>query len=250
MPDTKFSQLTNGNPALIADAIPTDRVDINGKNVSVTAGSIAALTTTISGVTVSGTPALGQVLTAADGTTASWQTPTPPVGGVVVAVLPFQPLTKSNNLVPIANTACQLVPGSAIIFPVSSSKIEVSVTTGPLAVSSMTVARTLPRSLTVIDFTAITFGGNASPTLPANTISQSDAIALVIDNQHDYWFLIYGHTGGIYHIDGTAISAIPMPFYGGYMGSGAGDLTHTSPIQNPPVPSGNLSCWLVSWLKA
>jgi len=43
MPNEKISQLTNGNPAQASDAIPTDRVDISGINVSVTAGSIASL---------------------------------------------------------------------------------------------------------------------------------------------------------------------------------------------------------------
>src|SRR5208337_5327322 len=43
MANEKISQLTNGNPALATDVIPTSRVDVNGVNVSVTAQSIANL---------------------------------------------------------------------------------------------------------------------------------------------------------------------------------------------------------------
>lgn len=165
---------------------------------------------------------------------------------IVVTALNLQ-TNKTADYTPTAGTAFQQFTQDMIISFPSKWTVSFHVDTGPLAVTSMTIARTNPGSLAVIDFTPITFGGSKTLTVASSTLVKSDVIALQIDSQHDYWFLLYGYNGSHYWL--SAYSAGGKS-YGGYMNGGVVDLTNTNPIQNPASPSGILSQWVVSWQAA
>lgn len=176
---------------------------------------------------------------------------TTPVGvapGTPVVVTEFNPVTnKTNDYTSIANSAFQQFTQDMIVSFPKQWTVSFYVKTGTLAVTSMTLARTNPGSQAVIDFTTITFGGSPSLNVASDTLVKSDVIAMPIDSQHDYWFLIYGYNGSHYTLSALASGG---KSYGGYMGGGVADLTRTNPIQNPASPSGTLSQWIVSWQAA
>jgi hypothetical protein len=99
--DKTIDELVSGNPAQAGDLIPIARNMPPYTTYNVTAGSIAALG--LSGVTVSGTPSTGQVLTAIDGATASWQATVTSVGlaGTAnqITVTGTSPITGSGSWV-------------------------------------------------------------------------------------------------------------------------------------------------------
>jgi hypothetical protein len=99
--------------------------------------------------------------------------------------------------------------------------------------TAITVLRTLPDSLAVIDSTAVTFGGSASPTMAAG-LNTSDAIALALDAQHDYYVMAYNDSGdssyfGISPAFGDSYSSAEG-LIGGYIGGG--DYTAVNPVGN------------------
>ncbi len=167
--------------------------------------------------------------------------------GQNIAVPPF----NINNLTQpsgyISSTYCQIVPQNQIMALPARWTITVSAPSST-ATTQWGVARTLPGSYTVIDITPITFqGGNASPTLSSG-LNTSDAVSLQIDNSHDYWFFVYGSTNVKLNCSAT-IGVNVGAFIGGYMSGSPYDWFTASPtaVPNPPVPSGNLTCWLYSW---
>ena len=82
------------------------------------------------------------------------------------------------------------VSASGILQTPARWKITVNVATGPISWQNWVVARTLPGSLTVIDYTPITWGGTQNPTMSTG-LNTSDAVTLQIDTAHDYWFMGY-----------------------------------------------------------
>lgn len=85
-------------------------------------------------------------------------------------------------------TARTRVSAIEIAYPSASGfAVELDIDVGPFALAGIVVKRTLAGSTAVLDTTTITFGGSATPSLPAG-ISVSDWINVPLDAQHDYHF--------------------------------------------------------------
>jgi hypothetical protein len=112
------------------------------------------------------------------------------------------------------STNVQVFFANSIVSTPTSWKIEFIVTTafgGPLG--EVVCLRTLKNSLTTVDVTPITFGGNPTPTFSVG-VQVSDAISLPIDILHDYYI---GFTGPVFGDNGvisSASSAVPTVFAG------------------------------------
>lgn len=124
------------------------------------------------------------------------------------------------------NTAFNKLSGDALYNFPASWKIRALLTAGSVHVAACKVLRTLKGSTTVIDSTAVTFGGSATPTLSVGE-TDSDPITLTLDSTHDYWVATYidtvsspttflanvtnsGFAGGYASGDHTADSTIPV----------------------------------------
>jgi hypothetical protein len=173
--------------------------------------------------------------------------PTLVAAGQNVASPPFNTANITLPAGYISETYCQLVPQNQIMsYPARWTISVIAPSSTPT--TQWGVARTLPGSYAVIDITPITFqSGNASPTL-ASGLNTSDAISLQIDNAHDYWFFVYGTTNVQLNCS-SAVGANVGAFVGGYMNGSPYDWFTASPtvVPNPPVPSGNFTCWLYAW---
>jgi hypothetical protein len=111
--------------------------------------------------------------------------------GTNVADLPSTTMgNHGTGLNTDAVTYSFLVCASGIVATPAKWTITVNVATGPIAWQNWVVARTLPGSLTVIDYTPITWGGTQNPTMSTG-LNTSDPVALQIDTAHDYWFMAY-----------------------------------------------------------
>ena len=200
-----------------------------------------------------------------DTATITWANPS---AGIVKASVVSSPTPAGENIVPIiwtygteesgsAENGTTAFPTAVTIFPAASiqsypsySKITINVQSGSSASAvgfgAIVLARTLPGSLSVVDFTPITFGGSPTPTL-ALGYHTSDSIALQIDAAHDYYFMAwssYPQTGVV-----TGLNASGAGYFGGNMGDGTSNLTSTSPIQNPTVVNQKGS-WVARWQSA
>jgi hypothetical protein len=218
MADKKISELVDGYPALSTDKVPVAR-----------AGSDQSLTT--------------QELTERPGKN--------------IVHLP----TLNNVSMPgsvyshcgiNAGSCLQGISASAIQSTPAKWKVSVLVAVGPMNVTHFVIARTLPNDLNVIDFTPITFGGSASPTL-ATGVNTSDAISLQIDTTHDYWFLVYGPSQTNFYFTANAQNmnnGLVDAFFAGQAPSIPGDITAITPIV-PAVSSGSvMGSWIVNWQAA
>lgn len=77
-------------------------------------------------------------------------------------------------------------------FPVSGAwKIKLLFTAGSPQIGNMVVLRTAINSLVVIDSTSVTIGGVSNPTLVTPALVETDAVALALDNTHNYYFMIF-----------------------------------------------------------
>lgn len=78
----------------------------------------------------------------------------------------------------------------------TSFVFDFNITAGSTAVSfdNIKFRRTLHGSSTFIDSTTVTFGGSATPNLTAGR-TLSDAIAVTLDSEHDYYILMHVTTG-------------------------------------------------------
>jgi hypothetical protein len=178
--------------------------------------------------------------------------------GATVADLPAS--TMSNNgagLNTDAVTYSYLVTASGILNTPLRWKVGINVGTGPISFQNWVVARTLPGSLTVVDYTPITFGATSNPTL-ATGLHMSDAITLQIDTAHDYWFMAYSvhqsavfmlSVGGQYgpNSQGGVISGgtgKTSPYFNDYTDGAAG-----SPNTIVP-PNTAFGLWLSPWQAA
>lgn len=154
-----------------------------------------------------------------------------------------------------ATIVCR-VPGSTLISFPSSSKVSISVVAHAGSVTATltncVLARTAINSLTVLDYTPVTWGGTQNPVLPLGT-NTSDAINLQLDPNHDYWFLFFSPliSGNDYQLvcssNGGCIEGGRSKATGG--GGGGADFTSTNPL-----PSDLLSLFdqvpLLSWVAA
>lgn len=166
MPSLPISGLTAGNPAQSSDLLPMER---SGVTYYVTAGSIAALGST----------------SVPSGTN----------------IMPGNTFTGQSGQAGANNTYMTQFPGAAVMTPSPSGcKVGMSILlTGPLKIGQMTFFVTAVGSDVVISSTAVTIGGQASPsvTIPGGTSRNvqytflTDTIAVSIDNQHDYYFVIF-----------------------------------------------------------
>jgi hypothetical protein len=88
-------------------------------------------------------------------------------------------------------TNMMFIPAGNILSTASNFTVRLRVVAGQtLVITHFRLLRTLPNSLSVIDFTPITFGSTENATLSAG-LNTSDAITKAIDPNHDYWFLMY-----------------------------------------------------------
>jgi hypothetical protein len=159
------------------------------------------------------------------------------------------------NAMETYSTAVCIFPAQLIQANPSKWKVTINVYdsgVGDINFDDFAIVRTLPGSLTVIDFTPITFGGNHSFSLPPG-YNTSDAISLPIDPLHDYYFMlhsVYKQTSVTTQLICLNMASAPA-FAAGVMGGGIVDEIGTSPIQNPVVPSGlTEGVWIVSWQAA
>jgi hypothetical protein len=77
-----------------------------------------------------------------------------------------------------------------LTFP-ASWKVRMLFTGGNATYGAIVVKRTLTYSLTVINTTAMTIGGNASGTLTSPGLIETDAVSLQLDSTHDYWVIMF-----------------------------------------------------------
>ena len=149
----------------------------------------------------------------------------------------------------VSSTGVVMFPASSISVFASHWKITIDVLSASIAFDDFSVARTLPGSLNVIDWTPVTFGGTNGPTLAAG-MHTSDSINLQIDAAHDYYFMCHEPTGsaGANRLVSTDYSGT---YPGGTMGNGTVDQIGVSPIQNPLFTGVlNSGMWIVSWQAA
>lgn len=94
-------------------------------------------------------------------------------------------------------TLCMRILGGTLLNLATSWKVALRIVSGSLDVNAGVVLRTLPGSTTVIDSTPVTFNSGASypQTLSAGDVV-SDAISLALDNDHDYYVLLFFPTSG------------------------------------------------------
>jgi len=139
-------------------------------------------------------PSNGQVLTY-NGGASKWENSAPP-GGVPSGT----PVINMGNQAPVAlgplgatYSLFLKISGRSLNCLPSSWKVRIQRGSGS-HFSACVILRTLADSATVVDSTAVTFGGSATPTLSAGQ-NLSDAIALALDTTHDYWVCAYNDTG-------------------------------------------------------
>lgn len=119
------------------------------------------------------------------------------------------------------------IPGRLILNMVSSWKVRFYAAPdsgNDSLIASMRVFKTAIDSLTVLTTTSYTVGGSATPTLTHDTYTLSDAIAIALDNSHDYWVMIRLDPASaqtvVFGWSGAAVSAgssTVAPILGGYI---------------------------------
>lgn len=116
----------------------------------------------------------------------------PPVLGSVFPVMDVFWSSPLSTFDAFPWTVITRVPGSSLVtFPTESSiTIRIAANGGQTlgTIQNCCVKRTARDSTTVIDSTAITFGGTQNPTLGVGAFT-SDPIKLVLDSDHDYFFM-------------------------------------------------------------
>jgi hypothetical protein len=196
----KISQMTNGNPAQTGDEIPINR---GGANFSVTAASISAL----SG---GGVPSGMNVWPGGYG---GWVTNNPQA--VVVG----------------GNTVANMLPGRLASSMPAQWKVSLKAFSGTCVLDAASIATCNADSETILSQTPITFGGFSPPVSFTAGIT-SDAIALQIDANHDYYLLLY--------FDGSSSDLLmwqsniwaDAPFGGIYSGT---NMTTATSISDPSL---------------
>lgn len=222
MANLKISQLTAGAPAQLTDVLPIERGGVP-PNYSLMVSDILAL--------AAGAPNVAAI---------PWSSQSGDLGGTVDA----------------ASTAVYVVPAGMILATPATWTISFVVpSAGSITFDDCAVARTLPGSHAVVDWTNITLGGPFPITLSPGYIT-SDTISLQIDAVHDYYFMVHAtYPQSHYELASLTAAGNTQPFYAGFhagsMGDGVTNEIGTSPIQNPAFGGGELAgLWLAAWTAA
>jgi hypothetical protein len=180
--------------------------------------------------------------------------------GANVSELPWNSFNRgSGTTLPTAGyTYCQVMYGDSIIGtpPATAWRVSLNVTTVlSAAIVEMCVIRTLKGSLTTVDVTPITFGGSATPLFATTGVQISDAMSLVIDPAHDYYFCFTGNAfGGSGNIAANDQSSNPT--YTSYAGNVNSATPRSSawvssiPAIGTAFPLGFGSYFLCGWVAA
>lgn len=178
--------------------------------------------------------------------------------GAMVADLPCTTMgNHGTGLNTDAVTYSFMVSASGILQTPAKWTITVNVAVGPIAWQNWVVARTLPGSLTVIDYTPITWGGTQNPTMSAG-LNTSDTVTLQLDTAHDYWFMAYSvhQTGKTMYSVGSQYGANSQ---GGVVTGGTGNTApyfndYTNGAAGVPgtvvPPNTAFGLWLSPWQAA
>lgn len=184
---------TGGNTPAISVAAATSAalgvVKPDGTIITVAAGAITVpqATNAIFGVVkVDGTTitAAGGVISAAGGAGLV-------SGACFLLAMPAQGVSSNVNWenITLTNAWSGL---SLNYFPASGAwKIKLLFTAGSPQIGNMVILRTAINSLVVIDSTSVTIGGVSNPTLVTPGLVETDAVALALDNTHNYYFMIF-----------------------------------------------------------
>lgn len=191
--------------SLVEDDLPPITFDAIGSGTNATAtmhvGSGASLdatgtgtidATAVGGITVTGTPTSGQVLTATSGSAADWQTPSGGGGGATGAnILPIgNPVSTDHTF--SGSSELIRIPYNLLTATATKLKITWSISSGQQNVGAA-VLRTLPPGSNTFDAgsTVITWSGSATPTFNAPSDNQSDAITFTVDGTKDIAVIIF-----------------------------------------------------------
>jgi hypothetical protein len=220
---------------VLANAPSVPVTSVFGRTGAVTAQTGDYTLTSLGDVNVV-SPANEQVLTF-DSTSGKWENQ-----NAAGAVPSGTPVLNMGNLAPRVvgelgpgQTLAVKIPGSSLNCLPSSGKVRIQRGAGS-HFSAIVILRTAIDSLTVIDSTAVSFGGSSTPTMNAG-LNLSDAIALPLDTMHDYYVFGYNDSGdssfwGLNPASNDVYNS-PAGLVGGYI---TGDQTGVSTI-----PSGSQS---------
>lgn len=243
--------------ATVGGAVPTPPNDatefLNGTGVFSTpsAGTLAG----DSDVVIT-SPANNDVLTYETSSTKWKNKPASGGGGSVPSgsiVVPMpSPGLQAGSSVGWSNfTLLMKLFGESIVNQCSSWKIALRIASGTLDVNKAVVLRTLAGSLTVIDSTSFTFNGVAGPWSLAAADVTSDAISLAVDNDHDYYVMLYLNSSsnnaavGLTFNNASGNSGLGANAFAWTIGGGyfSGDETAVATIGSITSP-GNIYGWL------
>src|SRR5271157_2736491 len=158
-------------------------------------GSVEA--TQLQGVAISATaPSIaGQVLTSTSTSAAAWQTPVTSVATGSNVVWAATRTATTDNGYSTLSVIKQLKAGNLWSLP-ASWKFSFDFDSGAGYVINAVVYRTLIDSTTIVDSTAVTFGGLSTGNLgPTAGEFFSDAISIQLDTSHDYYIAVYFQSG-------------------------------------------------------
>jgi hypothetical protein len=166
-----------------------------GASISVTGTGSVEATQLWAVVVSSAAPSNGQVLTATSTTAAAWQTPQTIVATGSNVVIAAQRTSSTDSGYSTLSALKQLKSGQLLWLP-ASWKFSLVFSSGAGYVVNAVIYRTLIDSTTIVDSTAVTWGGlstgNIGPTAGEHF---SDAISLQLDTNHDYYIAIYFQSG-------------------------------------------------------
>lgn len=174
-------------------------------------------------------------------------------GSIIVCMPSCMPGFSTVSSAVVGNgTTIHVIAGRSIINQVSKWTISVNNVGGSFALANSVIIKCTRDSGTVVSSTPITFGGSSSPTWAAG-INTSDAIALALDNQHDYYIMWY-ITGGGGTLAFYQATSGGQNFGGGLRLTVTGDRTSDNPITLAGTLGGGLNyvgaCLLENFLSA
>ena len=153
--------------------------------------------------------------------TISANAPSGTVSGLNVADVPWNVWNRgsTSTLATAGFTYAQVQFANSIQFFANTWTVSIQVTTAlSAAIQEMCVIRTLKDSLTTVDVTPIKFGGSATPIFSTIGTKTSDAVSLVIDALHDYYFCftpnVFGGSGNIASNSGSSSAPLYTSFAG------------------------------------
>lgn len=173
-----------------------------GSLVASGGGVIAA--TSVGGITVTGTPTSGQVLTATSGTAADWQTPGGGGGGssAGAAIWPQMPGTvASDNTGNSGYSVIWRMPATFLMNACSTWRFGFCFApgAGSIVVGGMEVIQATAGTTTIITSVPVTIGSSLTPSLTGSGsfMQFTDTISLAVNASYDYYFAIYYTSGTV-----------------------------------------------------